>query len=83
MPLVARSPKQLGTILQRTRKQRGLSQTEVANLVGLRQEKISKVESGQEGAKLSTIFALLAALDLEISIDARAGKPSRGIGDIF
>jgi HTH-type transcriptional regulator/antitoxin HipB len=83
MSLVARSPKQLGTIIQRTRKQRGLSQTEVANLVGLRQEKVSKVESGQEGAKLSTIFALLAALDLEISIDPRAGKPARGIGDIF
>lgn len=83
MSLIARSPKQLGNIIQRTRKQRGLTQTDLANLSGLRQEKISKIESGQDGAKLSTIFALLAALNLEIAIEPRSGKAAKGIGDIF
>ena len=83
MPLIARSPKQLGNIIQRTRRQRGLTQTGLANLAGLRQEKISKIESGQESAKLSTIFALLAALNLEITIEPRSGKAAIGIEDIF
>src|SRR3546814_9640487 len=72
MSLIARSPKQLGNVIQRTRRQLGLTQTQLANLAGLRQEKVSIIESGQDGAKLSTIFALLAALHLEITIEARS-----------
>ena len=83
MSLIARSPKQLGNVIQRTRRQLGLTQTQLANLAGLRQEKVSIVESGQDGAKLSTIFALLAALNLEITVEARSGKSAKGIEDIF
>jgi len=49
----------------------------------MRQEKVSVIESGQEGAKLSTIFALLAALNLEITVGERSGKSGKGIEDIF
>lgn len=35
MSHIARSPRQLGNIIQRTRKQRGLTQTDLANLAGL------------------------------------------------
>ena len=83
MSHIARSPKQLGNIIQRTRKQRGLTQTELANLAGLRQEMISKIETGHEGTKLSSIYALFAALDLELVVDARSGKPTKTIADIF
>ena len=83
MSHIARSPKQLGTIIQRTRKQRGLTQTELANLAGLRQEMISKIETGHEGTKLSSIYALFAALDLELVVDTRSGKPTKNIADIF
>jgi HTH-type transcriptional regulator / antitoxin HipB len=83
MSHIARSPKQLGTIIQRTRKQRGLTQTELANLAGLRQEMISKIETGHEGTKLSSIYALFAALDLELVVDTRSGKPTQTIADIF
>lgn len=83
MSHIARSPKQLGTIIQRTRKQRGLTQTELANLAGLRQEMISKIETGHEGTKLSSIYALFAALDLELVVDTRSGKPTKSIADIF
>ena len=46
MPNIARSPKQLGAALQRARKQKGMSQTELARLAGLRQELVSKIETG-------------------------------------
>jgi HTH-type transcriptional regulator / antitoxin HipB len=55
MPQIARSPKQLGNIIQRARKQRGLTQIELAQISGLRQEMISRIETGHEGTKLSSL----------------------------
>ena len=83
MPNIARSPKQLGAAIQRARKQKGMSQTELARLAGLRQELVSKIETGQEGTRLSSIYALFAALGLEMVIDQRSGKSVPDIEDIF
>ncbi|GGA01635.1 MULTISPECIES: helix-turn-helix domain-containing protein [Sphingobium] len=83
MPHIARSPKQLGVAIHRARKQKGMSQTELARLAGLRQELVSKIETGQEGTRLSSIYALFAALDLEMVIDQRSGKSVPDIENIF
>lgn len=83
MTQIARSPHQLGTIIQRQRHLRGLTQTQLAGLTGLRQELISKIEGGQEGTKLSTIYALFAALDLEFVVDTRSSRSRKDIEDIF
>ncbi|OAN54972.1 helix-turn-helix domain-containing protein [Sphingobium sp. TCM1] len=80
---IARSPKQLGAAIHRVRKQKGMSQTELGRLAGLRQELVSKIETGQEGTRLSSIYALFAALDLEMVIDQRSGKSVPDIEDIF
>jgi HTH-type transcriptional regulator/antitoxin HipB len=74
---------QLGNIIQRARKHRSMTQTDLATLSGLRQELISKIESGHEGTKLSSVYALFAALNLELVIEDRAGRPARAIEDIF
>ena len=83
MPNIARSPKQLGAAIQRARKQKGMSQTALARLAGLRQELVSKIETGQEGTRLYSIYALFAALDLEMVIDQRSSKSVPDIEDIF
>lgn len=83
MAHVARSARQLGAAIQRVRKQKGLSQTELARLSGLRQEMVSKIETGQEGTRLSSIYALFAALDLEMIVDQRSGRSVPDIADIF
>lgn len=83
MAQIARSSTQLGNLIQRQRKQRGLTQTELANLAGMRQELISKIERGHEGTKLSSLYALFAALDLELMVDTRSGRPHVDIEDIF
>ena len=76
MSQLARTPKQIGAIIQRARKQRGWTQASLAEQAGLRQETISTVETGITPAKLSTVFALLAALDLEFRVTERTkGKP--------
>lgn len=79
----ARSPRQLGDLIQRHRKARGLSQTELADLAGLRQEMVSKIESGAPGSRIASIYDLLAALDLEMTLTARTRSSSADIADIF
>ena len=83
MTSIARSAKQLGLLIQRHRKARGLSQTDLADLAGLRQEMISKIESGQPGSRLSSIYHILAALDLEMTIQPRTKTTAADIADIF
>ena len=83
MAALARSPKQLGTLIQRHRKMQGLSQTELAALAGLRQEMVSKIESGQPGSRIASIYALLAALGLEMTVAPRTRSSSADIAAIF
>ncbi|MBD3835343.1 helix-turn-helix domain-containing protein [Brevundimonas sp.] len=83
MSELARSSKQLGQVIQRHRKARGLSQAALAARAGLRQEMVSKIEGGQPGSRLASIYALLAALDLEMTVGSRTRSASADIADIF
>ena len=80
---IARSPQQLGRLIQGFRRERGLNQTELADLAGLRQEMVSKIETGQEGVRLGTIYSLLAALNLEMTLTPRIKSSAKDIEDIF
>jgi HTH-type transcriptional regulator/antitoxin HipB len=75
MVSVARTPEQIGTVIRRARRAAGLSQQALGEKVGIWQETLSKIETGQTSARIGTICDLLAALDLEISI-GRRGKGS-------
>jgi HTH-type transcriptional regulator / antitoxin HipB len=83
MSQFARSPRQLGNIIQRVRKQRGLTQTELANLAGLRQEMVSKIETGHGSTKLSALYSLFSALGLDMLVENRSAQPGKAIEDIF
>jgi HTH-type transcriptional regulator/antitoxin HipB len=74
---LARDPKQIGNIIRRARKQRALSQKELGDRTGLRQETISLIENGNPAARIETLLAVLAVLDLEFQIAARS-KGMRG-----
>tara|TARA_B100000787_G_C15915227_1_gene174273 strand:+ start:105 stop:374 length:270 start_codon:yes stop_codon:yes gene_type:complete len=71
MSELARSPEQLGNTIRRARKKRGMSQSELGEKAGLRQETISLIENGNAATKLETILAVLAALGLEMQITTR------------
>lgn len=83
MSQIVRSPIQLGTIIRRARKKRRWTQSELADHSGLRQELVSKIETGHEGTKLSTIHAIFAALDLELVVEERNARRAADIEDIF
>jgi len=83
MDQIARTTKDVGNVLRNARKARKLTQTDLARRAGVWQRTISNIETSASGAKLDTIFDLLAALDLEIHIVPRSKMKPGDLEDIF
>ena len=83
MSTLARTPRQFGNIVRRRRQALGLNQTQLGEKAGLRQETISLIETGNPAAKMKTMLAVLAALDLEFRIGPRTKGSAKDIEDIF
>lgn len=66
--MISHSPKELAILVVSHRKEIGLSQAEVADRVGLHQKTISAFENRPENIKLSTVFQILSALNLDMRI---------------
>jgi len=81
-PLAAhiRTSAQLVNALKRYRKQRSLTQAALGESAGLPQTTISKIEVELIDPGLSTLFKLLAALDLEIEVRERKSSARPGTG---
>lgn len=75
---IIRNEKQMGAELRRARRRAGLSQSTLGERVHLRQATVSRVEAGEPAVQLSTVMALLAALDLELVLRPR----SKDLGDL-
>lgn len=83
MKQFARTTKDIGQTIRQARKDRSLTQKNLAVKSGVWQETISKVENGVASTKMETIFALLAALDLELQIHPRSKGSQVNLEDIF
>ena len=77
-----RTRRDIGHAIQRARRHRKLTQVALAATSGVWQPTISKIENGGD-AKLETIFALLAALDLELTVDDRGKGFADTMEEIF
>jgi len=77
------SPEALGVALRAERKKKKQSQTEVGKSVGIDQPTVSRVEKGNSGTELGTLFRLLAALDLELIIQPRQHSTNAATGDVW
>ncbi|RUO76335.1 type II toxin-antitoxin system antitoxin HipB [Pseudidiomarina taiwanensis] len=64
-------PQQLSTFIKEHRKKHGITQAEIAKLVGIRVATISDFENKPESCKLETFFKILAALNLQIGVTTR------------
>lgn len=78
-----RNPSQIGVIIRRERRARGLTQAQLGDLIGRRQATISKLEKGDAGIQLGTLFDVLAALNLEVRITSRATGSQANIESVF
>jgi predicted XRE-type DNA-binding protein len=68
-----RQKKRLIQRLKETRLKKGLSQAEVANLIGSKQPAIARMEAGQV-SQVSMDFLLRAAMVLGLSVTIKPGK---------
>lgn len=66
--MIIRSAKDLALYLNDQRKQLKMSQSEVADLVGLKQDTISKFENSPDNSRIDTLFRILSALNLNMSL---------------
>ena len=66
--MIISSAKDLALYLNDQRKQVKMSQSEVADLVGLKQDTISKFENSPDNSRLDTLFRILSALNLNMSL---------------
>ena len=80
---LARTPQQIGNLIQRTRRNRGMSQSDLGDRTGLRQGTISLIEQGNAATKLGTVLKVLAALDLEFRVAPRSKTGPADIEEIF
>ncbi len=77
----ATSPKILGQILKSARRKIGLTQDQAGNLVGITQAMVSRIERGESNARIDTLFRLMAALEMEMTIAPREKTMDQGGGD--
>lgn len=79
----ARTPAQIGAIVHRERRARGLTQAQLGAKIGRRQATISKLEKGEPATQLSTLFDVLTALNLELVIGDRGKISKTDLEQIF
>jgi HTH-type transcriptional regulator/antitoxin HipB len=80
---IARTEKQLGAIIRRARKQSGLTQGALGDLIHLRQGTISRLEAGEPAVQLRTLMEALSALKLELVIRPRTQASAADIEELF
>lgn len=57
----------IGSRLRRMRKERNLTQADLARQIGIQQSDLSRMEKGEYRVSLDNLFKILGAFDLEIS----------------
>ncbi len=62
---------QLGTVLIKLRRQRGLSQQALGDKIGLSQERISRIERHPEKVTVDQLLTILMALDAGLLVASR------------
>lgn len=57
----------IGSRLRRLRKERHLSQTDLARQIGIQQSDLSRMEKGEYRVSLENLFKILGVLDLDVT----------------
>jgi len=83
MEHITRTPRQLGTLLRRRRRELGLTQEALASRIHLRQATLSALENSAADSRLATLFDTLAALDLELLVRPRSKGSAREVEELF
>ena len=80
---IVRTPKQAGEALRRQRRAQGITQQGLSAKARQRQATISRLEAGEPGTSLATLFDILTALNLELEIRPRTKASKETIEELF
>jgi HTH-type transcriptional regulator/antitoxin HipB len=83
MDMIARTPKQVGAAIRRSRRTRKMIQDALGQKMHARQATVSKLEAGEPGTQLQTLMDALTALELELVIRPRSTVSTKEIEDLF
>ena len=67
-----KNPYVLGQIIQQSRMQKGFSQRELANMLGISQKWIWEMEQGKPGLLMDRLFAILEKTGVTLSAEFEA-----------
>lgn len=70
----------LGIALRAARKKKKLTQAQAAKMAGVGQDTVSRVESGNPGTSIDTLFRLMSVLELDLFLEKRKA-PELGLVD--
>lgn len=74
-PVAVRSPDALGRVLARLRYDHGLTQSELAEALGISRRYLYEVESGSQNLFVLRLFEVLRELDAHIEIVSDGSDP--------
>jgi HTH-type transcriptional regulator/antitoxin HipB len=75
MQQLVTTPRQVGEIIRRRRKSRGMPQRELAAKLGISQGRLSALESDPTNLSLSRLIAIANLLGLELVLKDRGDTP--------
>ena len=78
-PLTLQTPAQLASHLRSFRKARGLTQAALAQLAGLDQTRIAKIERDPRRVSVGQLLQLLAVLQVRVLFEPVSEKPQKPI----
>ena len=81
MQMLLVSPKDIGAALRTLRKEKGLSQKELGQKVGLDQKKVSLIENGNPNCRVDSLFRLLSALELGAVLQSKSNSSTSAQDD--
>jgi HTH-type transcriptional regulator/antitoxin HipB len=71
-----RTPLEFGLVIREKRRQRELSQAELARKVGVSRQWIVGVERGKSRSELGLVLQTLNVLDISLSVDVERPRPA-------
>jgi len=69
---------QFGQLIKEVRKEKGLTQMELGDLIGVTKSQISKLENGNSNMTIGTIFKIFEAMKSEIYFEVKQNKKIKG-----
>ena len=70
------TPQQLRTILRSLRQSRGLTQTQLGQMLGVSQKRIARIEANPEVTAFDQITRMVTALGYRLFVEDPKGRPN-------